>query len=193
MKIKPIVSVLFLLSFSVYLLCPALMQVSSFSRSGGDCELSLLASTPTQDQQCHRETLPPESHWDMKQVVSELKLLSPDASAGATCCVPTSTCPRTDEDCNEEGDSNTQEHPQVGSCCFIGLELTFPSKSDSDVSHLFRTTFSLTVVLPSPSACFASHETALRPHPFLNLYEYFPVYQISPRAPPHSPLQFSHI
>ncbi len=172
MKIKPIVSVLFLSCFSIYILCPILMQ--------GNYERSLSDSTPTKEGSQHRqrETPPSEFRWDTKQVASGNK---------AACCTPTSG--------REEGNSDApqQQNPQVGNCCFIGLELTLPNKSDLDLSHLLRTAFSLAVVLPSPFVLFASHETVLRPHPFLNLYEYFPVYQISPRAPPHSPLQFSHI
>ena len=172
MKVKPIISVLFLSCFSIYILCPVLMQ--------GDCELSFSDATPTKggSQHCHRETLPTEFHWDMKQVASGHK---------AACCAPTSG--------REEGNSDApqQQNPQVGNCCFIGLEFTFPDTSDLDLSHLFRTAFSLTVVLPVPSVPFAFHETVLRPHPFLNLYEHFPVYQIAPRAPPHSLLQSSHI
>ena len=172
MKIKPIVSVLFLSCFSIYILCPALMQ--------GNCEPSLSDSKPTKgdSQHCHRETLPTELHWDLKQVASGHK---------AACCVPTSG--------REEGDSDApqQQNPQVGNCCFIGLEFTFPNESNLDLSHLLRTAFSLTAVLPVPSALFASYEMVIRPPPFLNLYEYFPVYQIFPRAPPHSSLQFSHI
>ena len=172
MKMKSIVSVFFLNCFSIYILCPALMQ--------GNCELSLSDSTPTKrgSQHCDRETLPTKFHWDMKQIASVYK---------AACCVPTSG--------REEGnsDASQQQNPQVGNCCFIGLEFTFPNESDLDLSHLFRTAFSLTVVLPFPSVLFASHETVLCSLPFPNLYEHFLVYQIFPRAPPHLPFQLSYI
>ena len=172
MKVKPIVSILFLSCFSIYILCPVLMQ--------GNCELPLSDSTPAKEgsQHCHRETLPTEFDWDMKQIASGHR---------AACCVPTGG--------REEGNSDApqQQTPRVGNCCFIGLEFTFPNTSDLDLSHLFRTAFSLTVVLPFPSVLFASHETVLRPRPFLNLSEHFPAYQIFPRAPPYSPLQYSHI
>ncbi len=172
MKSKPIVSFLFLSCFSIYILCPVLMQ--------GNCELSLSDSTPPKggSQHCHRETLPNEFHWDVKQVASGHK---------AACCAPTSG--------REAGNSDApqQQNPQVGNCCFIGLEFTFPNESDLDLNYLFRTAFSLTFVVPFPSVLFASHETVLRPPSFLNLYEHFPAYQIFPRAPPHSPFQFSHI
>ncbi len=148
MKIKPIISILFLFSFSFYNLCPALMQ--------GDCGFSVLDST----------------------------------SIGK---IP--SCPSCSNHCNTETENTPQqEKPQIGNCCFVGLELTVPNESnDLDLSKLFHTTLSLIVVLSSPSAFSPSYETALRPRPFLNFYAYFPICQASPRAPPHSPPQFSHI
>ena len=146
MKSKSIVSVIFLFSFSIYLLCPLLMQ--------GNCGFSLVDAS-----------------------------LTGEAPSCSKCSNP----------CHTDTDpAPQQEKPHVGSCCFVGMELTRPNEADAlDLSKRFRTAFSLNVVLPSLFELLPSHQIARKPRPFLHLYGYFHICQTLPRAPPRSPLAFS--
>ncbi len=163
MKFKQIVTLLFLLSFAIYNLCPLLMQ--------GNCGFSLPDSVPIAEssQHCHKEVAPPRLDWDLNKGVAGLF---------AACCIPTTGC--------EKEDSNTprQENRNAENCCFIGLELLNPSKSDP-LDQLLITALSLVAAIPSPIQAPFLSELALRHvHPARHHYDYFPVHQISLRGPP---------
>ena len=162
MKMKQVVTFLFLFSFSVYNLCPVLIQ--------GNCGVLVVNSTP----------------------VGAISLSFPAKTAKDS--TPRCEGPGTCASCCKTGASNTspREKPQVGNCCFLGLELVRPDESD-DLSQYRGMPLSSSVVIPSPSTLPLADETAFCPHLFVDLYDYFAVYQISPRAPPHLSIQHFYV
>jgi hypothetical protein len=165
MKFKRTITILFFLSFTIYNLCPLLMQ--------GNCGFSLsdLTALAESSQHCQRDAAPPRSHWDMKQITPGLK---------AACCVSKSG--------GEERSKNTpqqeNENRNPENCCVIGLELLNPSKSDS-LNQRLSTTLSLIAANPPPAPAPPLSEPAFRHvRPVRHHYDYFPVHQISLRGPP---------
>ena len=172
MKFKQLIILFFFVSFSIYNLCPVLMQ--------GNCGFSQSDSVPIAEgsQHCQRETAPPQFHWDMEQGISGLQAAPIRLGFKATCCVSKSD--------GEEGSSNApqRENRHAENCCIIGLELLNPSKSDP-LNQLLITTFSVIAAIPSPSAVPPlSQPTFRHVHPVTHYYDYFPVHQISLRGPP---------
>ena len=129
MKFKQIVILLFFVTFSIYNLCPILVQ--------GHCR--------------------------------SFSVSYPNCSKG----------------CEKEAENTPQrDNCQAGSCCAIGLQLTRPSESHH-LSQILQLTFSFISAIPSPSAVSSLYKSTFRPdYPSKNLYDYFPVHHISPRAPP---------